>query len=249
MYNNPDLTPTTKKLYAQHDPAQSHAPDPTPQINQNDPLRDEVADDVLDAHIEREDEDQSARLDAMTALPARDALILKMHMQGHTFTSIANMLRITGTTVSRTIRKKSVQKAKRVYMRQLDEEFDALYEPALDALRDGLNVNTDIETRLRAADKFLRAAGKYNNEERGAAGSSSIEDVLANALQSLQGSTRGSARVGIVAEVNVHADDEVDDAHAPVGPETTHTHTKPPHKNTACNSDDWSDYIDVTEDR
>ena len=65
----------------------------------------------------------------------------------------------------------------------MDEELKALMPLGVDALRRGL-LDDDMKVALNAADKMLRANGKYNHDEN--KGHETAEDVIGRALGVIQ---------------------------------------------------------------
>ena len=65
----------------------------------------------------------------------------------------------------------------------IDEELEALGPLAVDAVRQGLQSQSE-KTRLQAADKFFRATNKYGDS--GGGGKETAEDVIARALDAIQ---------------------------------------------------------------
>jgi len=112
-------------------------------------------------------------------LSSKHELVLMLHMNSIPPGEIAE---ITGynrnhvTWITRQPISKAVIKAR---YEELDDEFKSLYYSAIEAIRDGLT-SANIETKLKAADKYLRAHGKYGTV---AEASETAEDVVKRILE------------------------------------------------------------------
>jgi predicted transcriptional regulator len=127
------------------------------------------------------DEREAHGLHVPKSLAGDHKFMVEMHIAGFTNKEIAEQLGCTPTTVSHVILSPLGQEFIARRIAGLDNEFLGLYSDVIQAVRDGLNTQ-DISTRLVAADKWLKAHGKYSPKSDGTA-KLTAEDVIAKLLQ------------------------------------------------------------------
>ena len=108
---------------------------------------------------------------------AKNAIIL--HLEGLPIGQIAEMLGRSPSWVSWILNSDLAQSLINDYISFVDQEFRALYKLSVEAIRDALQSN-DIEVRLKAADRYLKAHGKYSQAaDRG----ETAEDVIKRVME------------------------------------------------------------------
>jgi len=108
---------------------------------------------------------------------AKNAILL--HLEGLPTRQIAEMLGRSPGWVSWILRSDLAQSLINDYISFVDQEFRVLYKLSIDAIRDALQ-SDDIEVRLKAADKYLKAHGKY---AQAAKQEETAEDVIKRIME------------------------------------------------------------------
>jgi hypothetical protein len=93
------------------------------------------------------------------ALSPEEYRTLRLHMQGLGRRELAGILGITEVAVGLRLQKHRVKAAKARLLNEADEDLSSLVGEALDVYRKGLKAS-DIETRMKAADRIFKANGK-----------------------------------------------------------------------------------------
>jgi len=120
-------------------------------------------------------------------LNAKRRQILLLHLAGVPPEEISEQVRCTIATVYRTVNSKEGQQVFEDFIRYNDSEFRATRQLAIRAVRDALQPQQDIETRLRAADKVFKAMGDYSDQKQGQA--QTAEDVIRRIIEYKSGET------------------------------------------------------------
>ena len=90
---------------------------------------------------------------------------IALHLSGMTNNQIAALLGRSPNWVSRILCDPRAQKQIGNTVSILEQEFRALFSDVIEAVRDGLSKEQSIRDRLAAADKWLKANGKYNSKD------------------------------------------------------------------------------------
>lgn len=91
--------------------------------------------------------------------------VLLLHLAGVPAKEICEQVRCSPTYVYQTVNSDQGQQVFEDFIRYNDSEFRALRGLAIQAVRDALKPEQDIETRLRAADKVFKSQGDYGQKE------------------------------------------------------------------------------------
>lgn len=121
--------------------------------------------------------------------------MLELHIAGLTHREIAAHLGCSAQTVSNIVTSELGRQFVAERIGGMDQEFLALYGDVIQAVRDGLAPDQETAVRLTAADKWLRAHGRFARSEGGSA-SVTAEDVVRKLLE------RG-AQVNLIKDSNV----------------------------------------------
>ena len=105
---------------------------------------------------------------------------IMLHLEGMPASQIADELGRTPGWVSETLRSDLAQALINDYLSFADSEFKALYKLSIAAIRDALQ-SQDPELKLKAADKYLKAHGKYDPKSLG--GKETAEDVIKRVME------------------------------------------------------------------
>ena len=116
----------------------------------------------------------------LNRLDTIDRQILLLHLQGKPATEVAEQLHVTTRRIRKVLQSQLGQMVIEDYFRFCDQEFASLYQLSVSAIREALDSKQPMETRLKAADKFLRAHGKYDS---GAMKELTAEDVVRRILE------------------------------------------------------------------
>lgn len=106
---------------------------------------------------------------------------LEMHMAGYTNKEIAEKYDCTPQTVCNIITSDLGKEFIAERRAGMDEEFYGLYRKVISAVDDGLSAE-DVAVRLTAADKWLKAHGRYAPKDR-AATNVTAEDIVQRLLE------------------------------------------------------------------
>jgi len=106
---------------------------------------------------------------------------ISLHVAGLTNNQIAALLGKSPAWVSVILSDPLSQREIDKKLSLLDQEFKALFSDVVQAIRDGLSSDQRIQDRLSAADKWLKAHGRYaqKREEEGATAEDVIQQVIA----------------------------------------------------------------------
>jgi len=147
-------------------------------------LENQIESDRDDQSIEpqpeaEQDIDQGEKNWELKELQPKHELVLLMYLEGIDRDTISTTVKLSKWWLSRIIHSKVGQAYMQAKINELDTDFKALYYKAVAAIREGLD-NEDIEVRLKAAEKYLKAHGYY---ERKDPGRDTAEDVVKRVLE------------------------------------------------------------------
>lgn len=134
------------------------------------------------------DDERSSDLKELTS---EHKMAIVLHLEGFSRTDIADQLGRSVSWVRNTLTSRLAQNVINDYLAFSDQEFKALYQLSIEAIRDALR-SEDISVRLKAADKYLKAHGKYNE---GFTPGETAEDVVKRVME--MDIVRGADRVQI----------------------------------------------------
>lgn len=103
------------------------------------------------------------RSDTRPVLP-RHRFVLELHLAGRSVREISSLSGYSIPTVYHVLESEDVLALRQQIMSYYDKEFETLFPDVIRAVRDGL-VSTDISERLDAAKTWLKAHGKFSNEQ------------------------------------------------------------------------------------
>ena len=112
-------------------------------------------------------------------LPVKHRLVILMHLEGYSGAEIANEVRLAPGTVYNILKSPAAENIIQQYFEFADAEFRSLYALAIKAVKDNL-LEGDLDQRLRAADKFMKAHGKY---EKAGDAADTAEDVVSRIME------------------------------------------------------------------
>lgn len=105
-------------------------------------------------------------------LSPRHIELVKAHLDGVPNKDLARMFNMTESTVSRILNDPLVIELRKQHFENVGAEFDALYQKAVAAIRDGLSEAEPAGTRLKAAQLWFERA-----RERSVTETETAEDV------------------------------------------------------------------------
>lgn len=108
-------------------------------------------------------------------LNPRHSKAVQLHLQGATLREISERTGLSVWWLSRILKSEPAKRLIAEYNDYFDQEFKALYTGSISAIREGLE-DPDINVRLKAADMYLKAHGKYMDRQKGR--EKSAEDVI-----------------------------------------------------------------------
>ena len=126
-----------------------------------------------------ENEEPRGEID-LKELNGRHELVVLLYLDGIPPKEISSITGYNQAYVSRIVKDPLAKALIKERITELDEEFQVLYKKSIDAIRDGLDAN-DIDIRLKAAEKYLRAHGKYGTVV--SKGPDTAEDVIKRILE------------------------------------------------------------------
>lgn len=115
----------------------------------------------------------------LTRLKPTHRRILLLHLMGLSSVEITIHTGFSAGHISRVIRDPLSQPYIEAHLAKTNDELEAMFGLAVDAVRRGLNSDSE-KTALAAADRFFRVTGRYGEQEKSA---ESAEDVIKRALQ------------------------------------------------------------------
>lgn len=118
------------------------------------------------------------------ALDPKDMLTLIAHLEGRSRRQIAEDLEISEQTVTTRLSKSSVKACLISVKENYEQDLHSLTDLAVNAVRDGLDPDMDILTRLSSADRVFKATGRFDKktESKTETATDQMKEVLA-ALQ------------------------------------------------------------------
>lgn len=120
----------------------------------------------------------------------RHQYVLALHLSGKKVPEISQLTGYKPVTIWTILKAKNVEYMRQQLLNQTSREFEALYEKVVDTIRDGLG-SPDLKIALEAADKWLKAHGKYGKSEGGTTVNITAEDIVMNILN--QGAVQDGA--------------------------------------------------------
>lgn len=106
--------------------------------------------------------------------------VLALHLAGKTVKEIEALTKYRPSTIYKILKLPNVEALRQQLLDHTSKEFEALYDKTVDAIRCGLD-SMDPKIRLEAADKWLKAHGKYGKSE-GTQVNITAEDIVMNIL-------------------------------------------------------------------
>ena len=123
-------------------------------------------------------------------LSAKQIVMLEYHLAGHMHREIGKIFGYSEVQVGQIVRSELAQEYMRGRIDDLNGEFQGLFRKVIDVIDENLD-NEDPEVALKAADKWLRAHGRYA-PKKDANAAVTAEDVIAKLLEK-----RGDVTVNI----------------------------------------------------
>jgi predicted transcriptional regulator len=105
--------------------------------------------------------------------------VVQLCLQGYRQDEIAELSGYAPQTVSKILSDDRCVQVRQQYLKGHDAEFESLYPEVIEAVRSGLN-HADMKFRLDAAEKWLKAHGKYRENTTNV--NISAEDVVVKLL-------------------------------------------------------------------
>ncbi len=115
----------------------------------------------------------------LTALKPHQLNFVLGHIQGLQLSEIAEESSYTASYISEVLRSIAAKNIIQDFYSFQDQEFKALYNLSIDAVRRALN-SEDDDVRLKAAKMFFQAHGKMNQKDFGEA---TAEDVVRRIME------------------------------------------------------------------
>lgn len=124
--------------------------------------------------------------------------IIAMYASGLKVGEIAQQVGYTPVRVSQILGDPLARRTMEIMFEDLDRDFQAMYTDVLQVIRDGLQ-DKDINVRLQAAEKWLKAHGKAGGTSRAEESDKSLtaEDIIAKLLEQHRQQGGGSVSLGI----------------------------------------------------
>jgi hypothetical protein len=131
-------------------------------------------------------------------LSSKHRTIIAYAMLGMKSREIAKKVGMRDTSISRILNSELAKDVIRKRIAEMDDRFLMLKRKAIDAFEDALALDTPVEIRLAAADKWFKAHGYYERSKN-KEGTVSLEDVVAKLVASVQ----------VNVQVNNNKDDDI----------------------------------------
>jgi hypothetical protein len=122
---------------------------------------------------------------ALKKLSSKHHTIIACALQGMKTREIAKKVGMRDTSISRILNGQLAKDAIGNLVAEMDDRFLMLKAKAIDAFEDALAADIPIETRLAAADKWLKAHGYYDRG-KDKVSNINLEDVVAKLVTSVQ---------------------------------------------------------------
>jgi hypothetical protein len=113
-------------------------------------------------------------------LNPRHKKTIHLHLQGAPLKVISERTGLSIWWISRILKSKVAQRLIAEYNAYFDQEFKALYTGSIKAIREGLE-DPDINVRLKAANMYLNAHGKYRDRHKNK--EKSAEDIIRRIIE------------------------------------------------------------------
>lgn len=131
-------------------------------------------------------EESFAEITDGTDAPTHHKLMIMLHLEGYSGNAIADEVQCNPGTVYKVLNSGWAKSIVQQYMEFSTQEFSALQKLSVKAVRDGL-LNEDINVRLKSADMFMKAHGKYAGGEKG---KDTAEDIIQRIMEMDDGTTK-----------------------------------------------------------
>jgi hypothetical protein len=118
-------------------------------------------------------------------LSSKHHTIIACAIQGMKIREIARKVGMRDTSISRILNSQVAREAIQKHLAEMDDRLLMLKAKVIEAFEDALAEGVPIETRLAAADKWLKAHGHYERGREKQA-SISLEDVVAKLVTNVQ---------------------------------------------------------------
>ncbi|MGI0135354.1 MAG: hypothetical protein ACREBW_10410 [Candidatus Micrarchaeaceae archaeon] len=116
-------------------------------------------------------------------LQPKHEMVLTLAMQGKTQPEIALTLNLSIQRVYMILHEPIVQEHRKARLRDVDERFINMNEKVVDTFYEALDQEQEMDIRLSAADKWLRATGRYDRRDREHVNNFTLEDVVSALVQ------------------------------------------------------------------
>ncbi len=110
----------------------------------------------------------------------RHQYVLALHLAGKKVSEIEQLTNYRPPTIYKILSQPNVIALRQQLLNHTEKEFEALFGKTVDAIREGLGCG-DLKIQLEAADKWLKAHGKYQKSE-GTQVNITAEDIVMNIL-------------------------------------------------------------------
>lgn len=107
--------------------------------------------------------------------------VVELHLQGLSNAQIAALTDYTVNSVYRILHHKDVIQVRQQLLDGVQQEFEALFSKTVNVIRNGLD-DADPNVNLSAADKWLKANGKYKGDKGTVINNITAEDVVMQIL-------------------------------------------------------------------
>lgn len=97
-------------------------------------------------------------------LPHRYYYVLALHLKGSTLEEISELSGYAVSTIQAILRSKDVIAVRQQILATTQAEFEALFDSVVEVIRDTLKYG-DTDQKLQAAEKWLKAHGKYQSNQ------------------------------------------------------------------------------------
>lgn len=118
-------------------------------------------------------------------LTLRHRYVVELHLCGHTAESISEITNYSMGRVYEILHSDAAVHHKQEMMKAYDDEFQALYQKTISAVRSGLDA-LDPDTKLKAAQIWLKAHGKFESKQQTVV-NVTAEDVVLQLIQGQDG--------------------------------------------------------------
>jgi hypothetical protein len=114
-------------------------------------------------------------------IPNRHYYVLALHLKGLNYDEISELSGYAISTIASILKTDAVIQVRQQLLAATQDEFEALFSKVVASIREALDYG-DLDQKLAASEKWLKAHGKYSSTNQGLQVNLTAEDIVVQIL-------------------------------------------------------------------